>query len=266
MVILLVFAYRFFSIYEFRSGDCLAGPAPAALAPAYPPRLVVMSYNIQGHAALLRGGHIAAVAATINRLRPDIVGVNEAHRSTWQARFRDQVEELRRRTGMNVVFGESYEQLGGQYGNAILTRGRIVSHDLHKLPGTGEPRTLLEAKIAIDGGTVLFYVTHLAAWEKLNRDIRMRQIECVARHIRSSTHPSILAGDLNAGPDSPELARFQRDEGFRMVSAPAATHRLTELTIDYVFADRGWQVAAARTVDEGPSDHRPVLVELRHGP
>lgn len=264
-VILIVLAYRVLSIYEFRSGECVASPQPGVLAPSYPRRLVVMSYNIQGHASLLKKGHIEAIAETIRRVRPDIVGINEAHRRTWQARFGDQVDELRRLTGMNAVFGESYEQMGGQYGNLILTRGRVVSHDVYKLPGTGEPRTLLEATIEIDGGRVVFYVTHLAAWEKLNRTVRSRQLECVSRHVRSSVHPYIVAGDLNAPPDSPEVSAFSRNDGFRMAGEPAPTHRLMELAIDYVFADSGWQVKSARVLDEGPSDHRPVLVELMHG-
>ena len=263
-IILVVFAYRVLSIYEFRSGECVANPQPGVLAPTYPRRLLVMSYNIQGHASLLKDEHITAIAETVRRYRPDIVGINEAHRRTWQSRFGDQVDELRRLTGMNAVFGESYEQLGGQYGNLILTRGRIVSHDVYKLPGTGEPRTLLESTIEIDGGKVVFYVTHLAAWEKLNRTIRTRQLECVSRHVRSSVHPYVLAGDLNAPPDSPEVSAFSADAAFRMAGPPQPTHRVMEMTLDYVFADSGWRVKSAQVLDEGPSDHRPVLVELIH--
>ena len=44
-----------------------------------------------GQAALVRGNHIAKIAETINQVRPDIVAINEAHRSTWQSRFRDHV-------------------------------------------------------------------------------------------------------------------------------------------------------------------------------
>ncbi|HEX6179525.1 MAG TPA: endonuclease/exonuclease/phosphatase family protein, partial [Thermoanaerobaculia bacterium] len=184
-IVLIVMSYRVLSVYEFRSGECMARPDRAVLLPTYPRRLVVMSFNVQGHAALLKGAHIDDVIATIRKYKPDVVGINEAHRRTWQSRFKDHVDHLRRNTGMNAVFGESYEQLGGQFGNLILTRGRVASHHLYKLPGTGEPRTLLEAKIEIDGGTVMFYVTHLAAWEKFNRAARGRQLECLTRHLGS---------------------------------------------------------------------------------
>jgi endonuclease/exonuclease/phosphatase family metal-dependent hydrolase len=263
-VLVIIFAYRVLSVYEFRSGDCLARPEQATFEQTYPRRLLVMTYNVQGHAAFVRADHVARIADAINQTRPDIVAVNEAHRRTWQSRFRDHVEELRLRTGMNAVFGESYQQLGGQFGNAILTRGNIVRHDLYKLPGIGEPRTLLEATIEIDGGTVEFYVTHLAAWEKLNREVRRKQLQCLSRHVRASRHPFILAGDINAPPDSPEVKEFLRDTRLQMCGPTEPTHKVMNLAIDYLFTDRGWHVLDARSLDIGPSDHRPVVAELSH--
>ena len=265
-VVLIVFLYRVLSVYEFRKGECAATIQPAIIAKTYPRRLLIMTYNVQGHAALLRGDHIEKIAAAINEVKPDVVAINEAHIRTWQARFRDHVEELGRLTGMNVAFGQSYDQLGGRFGNLVLTRGRIVQNRVHRLPGAGEPRTLLETTIDIDGGRVQFYTTHLTAWEKLNRATRIIQLECLAAHMRASTHPFILAGDLNAPPDAPEIVEFLRNETIQMCGNGAgATHRVMNLWIDYIFADRGWNVVYGRPVDIGPSDHRPLVAELRYG-
>ena len=263
-ILCIVMFYRVFSVYEFRSGECIAEPPPRVLAQTYPKHLRVMTYNIQGHASLVRGDHIEKIAAAIREVKPDLVGINEAHRNTWQSRFKDHVEQIRLATGMNAVFGESYEQLGGQFGNMILTRGRIMRHDLFKLPGAGEPRTLLKSVVEIDGGTVEFYVTHLAAWEKINRAARGNQLDCLSRHVRSSDHPYILVGDLNAPPESPEIHKFRQDVAVQIAGPTEATHRVMNLSIDYIFADRGWKVVSARTLDIGPSDHRPVVAELVH--
>lgn len=263
-ILLIVFCYRVFSVYEFRAGQCVADPEPRALTPTYPKRLIVMTYNIQGHAALVNSHHVARIAETIRMVNPDIVGINEAHIRTWQSRFKDHVEQLRLATGMNAVFGESYEQMGGQFGNAILTRGQIMKHELYRLPGAGEPRSLLKATIRINDGTIDFYVTHLVAWEKLNRVSRANQLQCLARHVRSSDHPYILVGDLNAPPESPEIKEFRQNTALQACGPTDFTHRVMNLTIDYIFADRGWKVASARTLDTGPSDHRPVLAELIH--
>jgi endonuclease/exonuclease/phosphatase family metal-dependent hydrolase len=261
----LAAAYRVLGVYEFRSGECTAHD-PRQFASTYPKHLTVMSFNIEGHATLLKGDEqIEDVAAVIRKYNPDVVGINEAHRGTWQARFGDHVEQLRLLTGMNVVFGRSYTFLGGQFGNAMLTRGEIVRSDVHKLPGTGEPRSLLESVIRVNGGTLEFYVTHISAWASLGREAREGQLKCINAHIQASAHPYILTGDLNAPPDSPEIATFLGANTLKLAGDPKTpTHRVMEQRLDYILVDPGWRVRSARALDEGPSDHRPILAELVH--
>jgi endonuclease/exonuclease/phosphatase family metal-dependent hydrolase len=263
-IFVAMLAYRVLGVYEFRSGECRA-PAPRAFQPTYPAHLTVMTFNIEGHASLLKTKHIEEIAAVIRKYAPDIVGINEAHRGTWQARFADHTEQLRLLTGMNVAFGRSYTFLGGDFGNAILTRGDIVATDVHNLPGTGEPRTILESVVRINGGTIRFLVTHTTSWGSVNRDARRTQLQCILAHIRSSDHPFILVGDLNAPPDAPEIAEFLARDGMRLAGDPKTpTHRVLEQRLDYILTDPGWVVRSARVLDDGPSDHRPVLAELIH--
>lgn len=264
VVLGIAFGYRVFGVYQFRSGECSA-MQPRRFANTYPKSLTVMSFNIEGHASLLRDDHIEEVARTIRKYDPDLVAINEAHRNTWQARFHDQVEELRRRTGLDVVFGTSYRFMGGDFGNAVLTKGDIVSSQVHKLPGAGEPRTLLETVLRVNGGTIQFYVTHTAAWSKLGSPARDEQLECINAHVTASAWPYIVAGDLNAPPDSPEIREFLGANVLRIAGDPmTATHRLLEQRLDYILTDPGWKVVSARVLDDGPSDHRPVLAELIH--
>jgi endonuclease/exonuclease/phosphatase family metal-dependent hydrolase len=263
-IVLIAVAYRVLGVYEFRSGECTA-IAPRRFASTYPTRLVVMSFNIEGHATFIDGDHIVEVANTITKYRPDIVGINEVHRNTWQARFGDHTKDLARLTGMNIVFGRSFRFLGGDFGNAILTRGTILGSDVHELPGTGEPRTLLEAVVRVNGGTVNFYVTHTAAWASINERTRDGQLRCINAHLGASTHPFILTGDLNAPPDSDEMARFLDRNVLQLAGDPKTpTHRVMEQRLDYILADLGWQVRNARVLDDGPSDHRPVIAELAY--
>lgn len=263
ILIVAAVAYRVLGVYRFSAGECGALPA-RTFAPTYPQRLTVMSFNIEGHATFLKGAeHLEDVAAVIRKYNPDVVGINEAHRGTWQARFGDHVEQLRLLTGMNVVFGRSYTFAGGHFGNAVLTRGEIVSSDVRDLPGTGEPRTLLESVIRVNGGTIEFYVTHTSAWASLSQDTRREQLQCVQAHLRSSRHPYILTGDLNAPADSEEMKSFLAGNTMQLAGDPAApTHRVMNHRLDYILADAGWRVTSARVLDEGPSDHRPVLAEL----
>jgi endonuclease/exonuclease/phosphatase family metal-dependent hydrolase len=281
-ILLLFFLYRVFTVYTVRSGECQPKPVDPELRvltrdeerrtvsfperigfPAQKRPLVVLSYNIQGHASFIDDDHIAEIAETIKQLKPDIVGINEVHRGTWQARFRDHFEELCRRTGMRGRFGRSYENFGGEYGNAVLTRGEFLFADVHALPSIGEPRTVLETVVRIDGATLNVYVTHLTAWGSLNSESRDEQLECLAKHVRTSRYPYILMGDLNAPTEAAEIAKFQKLDAAQICGADIGiTHTHMKKRLDYIFADYGWRVAGARAVPGGDSDHYPVIAEL----
>jgi len=281
-IFLLFFVYRVFTVYTVRSGEC----RPKAVDPnlrlltrdehgivvSFPERigypaqtrpLIVMSYNIAGHDEIYDSDHIAKIAEAINAVKPDLVGLQEVHRNTWQARFHDQLAELERRTGMRGYFGKSYAQGKGEFGNALLTRGDIVSTTLHELPSVGEPRSAIEAVVKIDGALLNVYVTHLTTWGKFNRSNRREQLECLARHVRTSRYPYLLLGDFNAPPAAPEMEEFRKQNAAQICgeSLPNTNPMMRE-RIDYIFADYGWNVTDARVIEKGPSDHWPITASL----
>jgi endonuclease/exonuclease/phosphatase family metal-dependent hydrolase len=279
----LAFAYRFFTVYTVRSGECRPKPVDPRLQfvtrdeegtkVRFPERagfpqqsrpLVVMTYNISGHSALLDGEHIRKIADVINRIHPDIAGLQEVHRKTWQSRFRDQFADLEQMTGMHGTFCKSYVQGKGEFGNALLTRGTVLSAINHPLPSVGEPRVLLESVVQLDGATINVYVTHLTTWGPINRASRREQLECLSRHVPTSRWPYLLTGDFNAPPSSPEVAAFLNGHPGQLAGPDIAiTHPLMRERIDYIVADYGWQIDSARAVPIGPSDHYPVVAELR---
>ena len=281
-IFLLFILYRVFTVYTVRVGECKPKPVDPNLRlltrdehgrlVSYPERiafpaqarpLVVMTYNIEGHAELIHPDHIARIAAVINQVKPDIVGLQEVHRKTWQSRFHDQAAELMRRTGMHGYFGKSYENFGGEFGNLLLTRGEIVSAFVHPLPSYGEPRTIMESVVQIDGATLNVYVTHLTAWGKFNAKSRNEQLECVAKHIRTSRYPYLVIGDFNAPPTASEVERFRQLNAAQICGVEiGVSHPMMNERIDYVWADYGWDVRAARVLPVGPSDHYPVVTEL----
>ena len=281
-VLVAVFVYRVFFIYTARSGECRPRPIDPNLRQltrdehgklvSFPERigfprqrrpLVMMTYNIAGHDELIDGDHIQHIAEAIRRLHPDIVALQEVHRGTWQARFNDQLAELESLTGLKGYFAPSYVKWGGAYGSAILTRGEIVQAEVHPLPCVGEPRALLEATIRIDQATITVYVTHLTSWGRLNSEIRAEQLKCLGREVHSSRHPYILAGDLNTGPDSPEMEAFRRENIAQLASQDIGpTFPQWKEQIDYIFVDHGWQVRSSRAWPIDVSDHLPVTAEL----
>jgi len=225
--------------------------------------LKVMSYNVGGHTALVAGRYLERIARVIEREKPDLVGLQEVHRGTWLARFADQAEALARLTGMTLSFGKSYGSGKGEFGNALLAAGEVKESVVHALPGSGEPRTVLSSRIAVRGADVQFLVTHLAAWGRFGSAARAAQVLELGLRLRSTAAPFVLVGDLNAPPEAPELRHLMVSELFRACGGLESTHRMTRQRIDYVFADPGWTTVASRVLRVGPSDHWPVVVELR---
>jgi len=267
--------YRVTFVYQLRPGRCVvAAPAAetrdaSASAPAAHRSIRVLSYNIEGHAALIHPGHLAEIARVIREQRADVVALQEVHRGTWEARFRDQAAELQRLTGMTVRFGPSFGAFGGEFGNAILARGRLSDIVVVPLPSFGEPRSLLRARVEVDGADFDFMVAHLAAWGGLNRRIRTTQAQCLAEQAHAAAQVGepgrrfVLCGDFNAPPDSAELAALL--DGRLMTFCGLAsepTHPLLGQRIDYVLAGPGWAVGETAVVHTGPSDHWPVVAEL----
>ncbi len=276
---LLIVLYRVFTVYTIRGPECVA---PATSAPPtssyqengrtwrYPRReqggtsLKVMSFNSEGHAALFRNDHLERLAKTMLSAKADIIGMQEIHRGTWQSRFTNQESVLKRLTGMQTIYGRSFITLGGEYGNAIFTRGRILNHEVVLLPGVGEPRTLLRAEILLpDGRRLNFFVTHLTTWGKFNRKYRQQQIDCIRHHLAASRLPWVLVGDLNATAETPEIQGLLASDSIRFAGTlEEGTHRITKQRLDYIMMDPGWGVRLASTLQDGPSDHWPIVAEL----
>jgi len=226
--------------------------------------LRVLSYNIHGRAHRFDRRYLDRIARVIEEARPDAVGLQEVYRGSRHARFEDQAGAIASRLGMSAWFGPSFEVEGGHFGNAVITTGEVLAGEVVRLPGAGEPRTLLHSRIAFpEKGEIHFYVTHLAAWGRWSRAARSVQITGLLERLKQSNGPFVLVGDLNAPPEAPEIGTLLAAEMFRVCGEDmACTHRFMRQRIDYVFADPGWTTRSSTVLRTGPSDHWPVLVEL----
>lgn len=224
----------------------------------------VMTYNIQGHAAASRPDHVPKLAEVIAAASPDVVGLQEVHCRT-RASVVDQGEQLAALTGYRLAFGRSCSIEGGDYGNAVLTKHAIKSAHVHPLPGSGEPRSVIETGIDLGGGAQFaFFVTHLAAWGRLLRLARIVQITELGDIIARGALPHVLCGDFNVPPGAEEMAVLLSRGHLRLCGAPGeATFPMTRQRLDYIMCDPRWEITSTEVIRRGPSDHWPFVADLK---
>ena len=85
--------------------------------------------------------------------------------------------------------------------------------------------------------------------------------------IGSSRTPTIVFGDLNAGPHSAELQPLlaRLHDTWPASAGPGFTYPATAPAkrIDYVLTSPDFSVAHAEVLATDASDHRPLIVDLR---
>jgi len=240
--------------------------------PALPQQIVrVLSYNIH-HAEGLDGKiDLPRIAGVIKSVDPDVVALQEVDIRTGRSGGVDQLLELARLTGMQPVFGQTISHQGGLYGNAVLARRPLAGFTNHALAGR-EPRGVIDAVVAPPPGMAGQAVYHvLATHLDLNEPDRLAAAARIREIVNTWAEgtPAILAGDMNAAPDSKPIQALERSwasakgEG-RLLTSPA---QAPKRQIDYIFVRPAgrWRVVEVRVLDEAAaSDHRPLfaVVEL----
>lgn len=239
---------------------------------------------------------------------PDFVALQEVLQPHGSGT--SQADEVAEGLGYLVLFSRACQltrPIAADYGNALLSRFPIREHRTVPLPTPpeAEPRSLLYALCSVKIGVLPVLVTHLS-WEPELAAVRKEQLHYLAQFLRQELQalpqrlpshvvilPPVLMGDLNAGPDSPELVDFLSTTGFTDCFAaagqgpgltmdarrnPAAAKDLVALSrrIDYVMLGafptvelRTKEARLCLDQDEAgifPSDHFGMLADLEIAP
>jgi endonuclease/exonuclease/phosphatase family metal-dependent hydrolase len=146
----------------------------------------------------------------------------------------------------------------------------VSTHDT-RLPRRkhAEPRGLLEATLRIGHRQVSFYSVHLSQGHLRGAAQRVRQADAVARVVRGSAYPVIIAGDLNSRPtDLPVRILRQYLLDAQELGGTGRGHTVPEgdpeHRIDYILYDNHFGVVpgSTRVLPSASSDHRSVVSEL----
>jgi endonuclease/exonuclease/phosphatase family metal-dependent hydrolase len=235
-----------------------------------PRELTVMTYNIHHANPPPKPGFIDvdAIAAAINKQRPDIVALQEVDVNTGRSKL-NEAALLAEKTKMNFYFAKAIDYDGGAYGVAILSKYSLSNGTTHRLPtreGTnGEPRVLATASITVNGQNIVIACTHLDAQRSDTN--RVLQINAIMEILQKEPNPVILAGDLNSTAGSTVINTL--DQHFLRSCLQNCTFTIPAEApvkqIDFIAikpAD-AFSIKAHQVIDEKyASDHLPVIVRL----
>jgi len=156
----------------------------------------------------------------LTELSPDLLGLQEVlrlipdeHNPPVPTPENDQASEIAHGLGYSVAYGIAADYSGGlKFGNALLTRFKILDSRTFRLPGSdsGETRSLLYALLETPWGKLPAFVTHLN-WKLHDAAVRVKQVVYAAQRIfvlapvEAEFLPPILMGDFNADPISDEI-------------------------------------------------------------
>ena len=226
----------------------------------------MMTYNL--HNGFNPKGYLGmeALASVIEESQPDIVVLQEIARGWVISGRLDMLSWLSQRLDMPYVSGPTADPL---WGNAILSRYPILEYENFELP----PRDLFilrgftVALIDIGGGEKLqVMATHFHHIEE-DSGIRQQQSPAILDFWNSADNTVIL-GDFNSEPDSPEIA-MHRDAGLvdtaaRVSSSPANTFDSVSRyqRIDYIWVSPDLTVEEVFVPGTTASDHLPVIAVI----
>ena len=250
--------------------------APDDAAP--PPDLRFMTYNAKALLAIERPGGVAALAAEVERHRPDVVVMQD---SSPLMRGRDPARP-------GPMFGLPEVRKEVQY----VIASRWPLRDCRTAQANAGGETLLFARCTVErpGGAFELVDVHLESprsglvaarqegldgielWES-NHAGRLAQARALAAALRTTARPLVLGGDLNA-PDSSAVIQSLLAIGLRDAFASAGRGygytyghtlrpRFSFLRIDHVLVSDDVEVVRAFVGGKDASDHRPVIADLR---
>jgi len=228
-------------------------------------RLKILTYNIYHGATMNNDFNLSKIAYVINSTKPDLVALQEVDLKTNRAKKMDLITELAKQTGLIPLFGRAMYYDDGEYGEGILSKYSFIKTHRHLLPNTDnhEPRAALEILIELPGGDIIRFIgTHLDHTEDDTN--RKNQVKEINRIFIADDYPTILAGDLNAVPESKVLSNMKSlwEDACNDDNAKTFPANKPDRRIDYIMykpVDR-WKLIDYKVIcDKIASDHCAVL-------
>jgi endonuclease/exonuclease/phosphatase family metal-dependent hydrolase len=158
--------------------------------------LHIASYNIHRCVGTDRRCDAQRIVKVIHELACDTIGLQEVDNRPSERSDSMQLEFLAEATGMQAVAGATIVRHEGHYGNALLTRRKILDIRRHDLSFRSlEPRGALQVQLEVAGHAVQVFVMHLGL-SPAERRYQVQKVLGLLREIPME-QPVIVLGDIN---------------------------------------------------------------------
>jgi endonuclease/exonuclease/phosphatase family metal-dependent hydrolase len=226
--------------------------------------LRVVTYN--PHETVTRDGQLdpEAFARAVERLRPDLLVVEEAGRGWQLSAGTDLAEWTKRRLGLPYVWGPAADH---QFGNLVFSRVPVLGARVIQLPrakGTMDRSAVIARVGPVAGEPITVVGVHLQNGGGVaGRESRLAEIQTLARELGPAPRRTVIAGDLNSDPGSPELHALL-DLGFR-TRQPTEHCTLTtsnQHCSDWILVTPDLEQRHLQVLRFDEFDHRPVVSDV----
>lgn len=128
-------------------------------APVHSGELTIMTYNIQQGYDELGAKNLAGQLAVIQKIDPDILGLQESDTARIANGNVDAVRYFADQLGMHSYYGPTTTT--GTFGIALLSKYPIENPQTFFMFSEGEQTATIQAQVSVDGQVYNFFVTHL---------------------------------------------------------------------------------------------------------
>lgn len=226
----------------------------------------VLTYNIR----LALDSSLERIADVITELSPDLVCLQEVGRFWGMGEPVDMRSVLMELTDIPYGFFVPALQEGrAQYGITILSRHPIHIVARRPLPRrVDEPRVMAQCEVLAPGRSISLVTSHVSVCP----EDRALQLSMLTEHLKTSLpdgHPAILAGDLNATMQEPEMAFLMKDLNLRSALIETLGERPNTFptkspssAIDWILVNDRMNVVSAGVSSLLGSDHLAVWADV----
>jgi endonuclease/exonuclease/phosphatase family metal-dependent hydrolase len=242
--------------------------------------LKVGTYNICHCADVFDGYKVSPdkTAGILYRLGYDIVGLNEVYESGGSdPLLTNQAKRLTMFSGLTNYFFGLGAVLGDgcTIGNAVLSKYRLTDKQTIAVPipenkrpnetNYYEDRVIVKTTVNVTNKLKIDYISIHAGINALEQE---NMITALLEVIDKSENPIIVCGDFNMSPEKSRLKPLRE----RLVSAAdvmgktnekTITTAIQDVTADYVFLSKEFEVISYSVEQIMTSDHFPIVVEVK---